>query len=340
MATSRNWLFAVGGAVVGTAAVIVAIAVVANLNDDGDGSTPVADPSTSQASGPLPNRARATRLRASDTSDAHPHGGGRRRLLRRRRAAGPVLFREFQPGIGGDPSRPQRRWRSPATPLDPDYRTVWPAGTQATASYDGDVITVDLSRCRSARPAAGHEQARRRARPPAGHLQRAGRGAANGRPCSSCSTASTPTWCSASRPPSRWPTAPGWRLLSLMSHHRARRRARPSPGTFEAYGCQQRASRPSCLLGDPRRRRGRRDRLRDGRRSCGHPTSCSPGSHGRRLRARPRRLPLRRHEPTTRPAAPRASAPTWTPGRSWCSRTVLGSSGSPECVGHAPGSGG
>ncbi len=30
------------------------------------------------------------------------------------------------------------------TPVDPDYRTPWPSGTQATASYDGDVITIDL----------------------------------------------------------------------------------------------------------------------------------------------------------------------------------------------------
>lgn len=32
-----------------------------------------------------------------------------------------------------------------ASPLDPDYRQPWPSGVRATASYDGDVITVDLA---------------------------------------------------------------------------------------------------------------------------------------------------------------------------------------------------
>lgn len=30
-------------------------------------------------------------------------------------------------------------------PLDPDYQQPWPAGVRAVASYDGDVITVDLA---------------------------------------------------------------------------------------------------------------------------------------------------------------------------------------------------
>jgi Immunoglobulin-like domain of bacterial spore germination/Sporulation and spore germination len=31
------------------------------------------------------------------------------------------------------------------TPLDPDYRQPWPDGIRANASYDGDIITVDLA---------------------------------------------------------------------------------------------------------------------------------------------------------------------------------------------------
>ena len=58
---------------------------------------------------------------------------------------GPVLFREFQPGIGADPVAQAAAATVAGPPLDPDYRTLWPAGTQATASYDGDVITVDLT---------------------------------------------------------------------------------------------------------------------------------------------------------------------------------------------------
>ena len=85
MATSRNWLFAVGGAVVGTAAVILAITVVANLNDDGDGSTPVANPSTATS-----GHGRAVRLGHSEQQSdpvghrhADPHRVARRRVLRR-----------------------------------------------------------------------------------------------------------------------------------------------------------------------------------------------------------------------------------------------------------------
>jgi hypothetical protein len=56
-----------------------------------------------------------------------------------------VLFREFQPGIGADAVSQAASAAVAGTPLDPDYRTLWPAGAQASASYDGDVITVDLT---------------------------------------------------------------------------------------------------------------------------------------------------------------------------------------------------
>ena len=149
MSSSRNWLYAVGGAVAGTAAVIVAIAVVSQLNDDGNGSDPVA------------NRRRAASRPSPPVSPARPRARAtpRRRPTRRaprsRRAVpvyyagdsgrGTVLFREFQPGIGGDPVSQAAYAAVAGPPLDPDYRTLWPAGTEATASYDGDVITVDLT---------------------------------------------------------------------------------------------------------------------------------------------------------------------------------------------------
>ena len=163
MATSRNWLFAVGGAVVGTAAVILAITVVANLNDDGGRPTrPVRRP-------PPRRNGRPDRLR--DSPDRQPE---RRRTPRRRSRPrmpspvyfvgdgprGPVLFREFQPGIGADPVAQAASAAVAGPPRDPDYRTLWPAGTQATASYDGDVDhRRPPSGRRPARQAAGHVQA-------------------------------------------------------------------------------------------------------------------------------------------------------------------------------------
>jgi hypothetical protein len=147
MATSRNWLFAVGGAVVGTAAVILAITLVANLNDDGDGSTPVANPSTATSATDEPT--------ASDTPSDSPTPSDTGTPIATEGAVpvyyagdgprGTVLFREFQPGIGADPVSQAAAAAVAGPPLDPDYRTLWPAGTQATASYDGDVITVDLT---------------------------------------------------------------------------------------------------------------------------------------------------------------------------------------------------
>ena len=147
MSSSRNWLYPVGGAVAGTAAVIVAIAVVSQLNDDDNGSPPVANPTSSQSSEPTgePTPTQS----ATDTPTTDPSGtpveaavpvyyvgdSGR----------GPVLFREFQPGIGGDPVSQAAYAAVAGPPRDPDYRSVWPAGTEATASYDGDVITVDIT---------------------------------------------------------------------------------------------------------------------------------------------------------------------------------------------------
>ncbi len=140
MATSRNWLFAVGGAVVGTAAVILAITVVANLNDNPSASSsPTAgtsgamdDPTASDS--PTPSDT-ATPIPTEDPVAVYFVGDGPR---------GPVLFREFQPGIGADPVTTAAAVAVAGPALDPDYRTAWPAGTQATATYEDDVITVDL----------------------------------------------------------------------------------------------------------------------------------------------------------------------------------------------------
>ena len=148
MSNSRNWLYAVGGAIAGTAAVIVAIAAVSQLNDD-DRSTPAASSSPSApdtgASDPTDSPSQPT----SDTPTTDPSGTPVESAVPVYYAGdGPrntVLFREFQPGIGADPVAQAASAAVAGPPSDPDYRTLWPAGTQATASYDGDVITVDLT---------------------------------------------------------------------------------------------------------------------------------------------------------------------------------------------------
>jgi hypothetical protein len=147
MSSSRNWLYAVGGAIAGTAAVIVAIAAVSQLNGD-DSSTPVAHPSDTQSSQPT-GEPSPTESATDTPTTASPTGTPIEGAVPVYYAGdGPkntVLFREFQPSIGGDPVSQAASAAVAGQPLDPDYRTLWPAGTQATASYDGDVITVDLT---------------------------------------------------------------------------------------------------------------------------------------------------------------------------------------------------
>jgi len=145
----RNWLYAVGGAVVGTAAVIVAITLVSQLNDD-DSSTPVASPTQSEQ--PTPSQDPSPADTPSDTpttTESSPSGQPVESAVPVYFAGdgprGTVLFREFQPGIGADPVAQAAQAAVAGPARDPDYRSLWPAGTQATASYDGDVITVDLT---------------------------------------------------------------------------------------------------------------------------------------------------------------------------------------------------
>ena len=127
---------------------IVAIAVVSQLNDDGNGSDPVASPSSSQTSDPTgepsPTESASDTPTTADPSST-PVEGAVPVYYAGDNGRGTVLFREFQPGIGGDPVSQAAYAAVAGPPLDPDYRTLWPAGTEATASYDGDVITVDLT---------------------------------------------------------------------------------------------------------------------------------------------------------------------------------------------------
>jgi hypothetical protein len=150
MSSSRNWMYAVGGAIAGTAAVIVAIAAVSQLNDDGGGSTPVA--SSTKTPEPTPSKQPSPSDTPTDTptsTDVSASGQPIEAAVPVYFAGdgprGTVLYREFQPGIGMDPVAQSAMAAVAGPAQDPDYRTLWPAGTQATASYDGDVITVDLT---------------------------------------------------------------------------------------------------------------------------------------------------------------------------------------------------
>jgi hypothetical protein len=149
MSSSKNWMYAVTGAIAGTAAVIVAIAAVSQLNDDGGGSTPVASSTKSSkpdSPEPTPTKeATDTPTTADPSATGQPVEGAVPVYFGGDGPRGTVLYREFQPGIGMDPVAQSATAAVAGPAQDPDYRSLWPSGTQAQASYDGDVITVDLT---------------------------------------------------------------------------------------------------------------------------------------------------------------------------------------------------
>jgi hypothetical protein len=146
MSARRPWLFAVGGAVVATAAVVTAVAVAGgNLTGEARDPDPAGqttqptkqsepDPSesespTDESDAPIPVEAAVPVYFAGET----PRG------LR--------LYREFQPGIGADPLLASASASVAGDSLDPDYLSLWPEGSGvASVTADGaDILTVDVT---------------------------------------------------------------------------------------------------------------------------------------------------------------------------------------------------
>jgi hypothetical protein len=126
--TSRRHLFIAGGSVLAAAAAVVAIALVTvALNQPSAEAPPTDDP---------------TRIIDSATPSAHAvavyYVGDTGRGLR--------LFREFRNETGPADLGEALDLLSEA-PLDPDYRTLWPAGAFATGEVEvrGDVIHVVIA---------------------------------------------------------------------------------------------------------------------------------------------------------------------------------------------------
>ena len=124
----RGWTWAAGGAAVGVAATLVAIAALNNPAGTNHGEpAPLGTPTTSQAS---PARTAAAPVYyLGDT------------------AVGPRLFREFhQVTAAADLAQPALVEATSRAPIDPDYSTPW-LGLGATVEgveHTPDLITVDL----------------------------------------------------------------------------------------------------------------------------------------------------------------------------------------------------
>jgi hypothetical protein len=153
MSSRRPWLFAVGGAVVATAATVAAVAALGgspqNTAQDPDpatSQTPTQEPSPTEADEPTEQSEPAE----PSESPSEPPGSAAEFTLPsyfvRDTPQGLRLAREFSTIAGDvDPQRDAVRIAVLGRALDPDYRTLWPSGSNVGAvSASGETITVDL----------------------------------------------------------------------------------------------------------------------------------------------------------------------------------------------------
>lgn len=161
MSTRRPWLFAAGGAVVATAAVITAIALAGGglAGRDADDlppagqSTATEEPTTDPTSEePTDEPTSSTEPPAAETVTVPVYYAGET-------PSGLRLYREFQETQTDDPPTTALELAVMGGAQDPDYSSAWPEGTGvAGATYDGDVITVDLTGAPRERPAGMSEE--------------------------------------------------------------------------------------------------------------------------------------------------------------------------------------
>jgi hypothetical protein len=160
MSARRPWLFAVGGAVVATAATVAVVAAVGgspqNAADPGPATSqsPTEEPAPSVTSEPT----EATEPTEPTPTPSEPPASAETATLPayyvRDTPQGLRLTREFQSvDVPDGPRTEAVRLALTGGSLDPDYRTGWPAGSDVrSVSVDGDVIVVDLTGVPRGRP--------------------------------------------------------------------------------------------------------------------------------------------------------------------------------------------
>jgi len=151
MSARRPWLWGAGGAALATAAVITAVAMIGNplqqSADPGPAGTPSGTPT--QATEPAPTEP------TESSSAPAPSGAALPVYYLGDTPQGPRLYREFQPNVDSiDPVMAAVAAAVEGTPLDPDYRSGWPAGASVTsAGATPDLLTIDLTGDLHDRPA-------------------------------------------------------------------------------------------------------------------------------------------------------------------------------------------
>jgi hypothetical protein len=157
MSARRPWLYAVGGAVVATAATVAAVAALTGSPQttslDADPATtsqsPTEEPARTEADEPTEEASTPTPPPASAEPQATLPA-----YFVRDTPQGLRLTREFQSvEVPDGPQTEAVRLAVTGQAIDPDYRTGWPAGSDVSSvSVDGGTITVDLTGAVQDRP--------------------------------------------------------------------------------------------------------------------------------------------------------------------------------------------
>jgi hypothetical protein len=159
MSVARTWLLGGLGGAVATATVIGGVWLASNnLGDDNPGQAVTSpsdsvSPSDSGSPSPSDSPTGPTGSTSSTSSTGGPTAGPSRAVpvyYAGDTPAGLRLYREFHklPGTGGQGDVTAADSAAKAavshTPLDPDYRGLWPEGTNADVSDAGDHLIVNL----------------------------------------------------------------------------------------------------------------------------------------------------------------------------------------------------
>jgi hypothetical protein len=146
MSRTRPWRYAALG-VAATVAVIGGVAWATGSLPGGnqaDNGTPVGPgPSSHHSTSPVtpPTSTATSPLTTPAGTAAYPVY-----YVGQNPSGRPVLFREFHSGPAATTTTDLALSGLVTTPLDPDYHTDWPAGSLASARWDGTVIDVVLGR--------------------------------------------------------------------------------------------------------------------------------------------------------------------------------------------------
>lgn len=148
--TARSWIFGGLGAAVATAAVISGVVLAGNNNPAADNDPAPVDTPSGQVSELPSEDLTATPTKPTEPTDDPTTTGGPSTGVAvpvyyvGDTPNGPRLYREFQSG-SGDKATAAADLAVSGAPIDPDYRTPWPAATHVDGvAFNGDFITVEV----------------------------------------------------------------------------------------------------------------------------------------------------------------------------------------------------